>query len=150
MTNKSQKGQITLSSKGLKCIDRINRKDFQFVIGSDSFVCDRFQAAFISPRIASFLSNDSTFDTFSLAHTNSQSFSFLCSLLRGESIFVDEENIVFVEELLEDLENIEVNELIFRFVDEWKPLNIFFHSVPIDLNEFSLPNVAENWSNCRN
>jgi hypothetical protein len=40
MKNSSQNGQIALSSKELTFIDGINRKDFQFVSGSDSFVCD--------------------------------------------------------------------------------------------------------------
>jgi hypothetical protein len=124
MTTRTQKGQIALSSKGLKFINGINRKDFQFVSGSDSFVCNRFQAAFISPRIANLLSNDSTIDAFSLTHTDSHTFSFLCSLVRGDSIFIDDENIKSFEELLEDLENVELNEIVFKFVDEWKPLNI--------------------------
>jgi hypothetical protein len=120
----THKGQIALSSKGLKFVDGINRKDFRFVSGSDSFVCDRLQAAFISPRIANFLSTDSTIDTFSLTHSDSRSLSFLCELLRGNLILVDDETIVFVENLLEDLGNFELNELIFEFVDEWKPLNV--------------------------
>jgi hypothetical protein len=56
--------------------------------------------------------------------SNSFSFSFLCELLRGNSILIDDENFVFVEELLEDLDNFELNELIFKFIDESKPLNI--------------------------
>jgi hypothetical protein len=120
MTNK---GQIALSSKGLKFIDGIGRKDFRFVSGSDSFVCDRMQAAFISPRIATFLSTDLTIDTFSLTHSDPRSFSILCSLVRGESIFVEKENIIFVENLLEDLGNFELSELVFEFIDEVDPLN---------------------------
>jgi hypothetical protein len=118
------KGQITLSSKGLKFVDGMNRKDFRFVSGSNSFICNRFQAAFISPRIAKLLSNDSTTDTFSLTHSDSRSFSFLRALIRGDSIFFDNENIIFVENLLEDLGNLELSELVLNFVDEWKPLDL--------------------------
>jgi hypothetical protein len=131
MTTKEKKAEIALSSKGLKLIAGINRKDFRIVSGSESFVCDRFQAAFISPRIAKLISNDSTIDTFSLTHSDSdsdsdsdsRSFSILCSLLCGDSISIDDENIIFVEHLLEDLYNFELSELVFKFVDEWKPLN---------------------------
>jgi hypothetical protein len=57
------------------------------------------KAVFTSQRIANLLSNDSTTETFSLTHSDSdsQTFSFLCSFLRGHSILTDEENIIFLE-----------------------------------------------------
>jgi hypothetical protein len=94
------------------------------VSGSDSFVCDRFEAAFISPVISNLISNDATIDTFSFTHADSRSFSFVCQLLRGESIFVDEANLSIFESLIEDLCNPELSEFVFTFVDEWNPLTI--------------------------
>jgi hypothetical protein len=118
-----KKGEIALSTKGLKLFDGLNRRDFTIVSGSDSFVCDRFQAAFISPRILKMLLNDATIDMISFSHTDSGSFEFLDEMIRGNSIFVNEDNICLMTSLIEDLENPELSELVFKFIDEWNPLN---------------------------
>jgi uncharacterized protein with ParB-like and HNH nuclease domain len=72
---------IALSTKGLKSANCVGRKDFRFISGSDKFVCDRFQAMFVSPRIASMVENDWTIDEFILEHVDSSIFETLEELL---------------------------------------------------------------------
>jgi hypothetical protein len=63
------------------------------VSGSDAFVCDRFQAAFIWPRIANFLMSDPSIEEFVLSHTDSRMLEILGDLLCGKSVIVDELNV---------------------------------------------------------
>jgi hypothetical protein len=116
--------RIALSTKGLQYADRVSRKDFRFVSGVDVFVCDRFQAAFISPQIANLLTNDPTLDEFSLTYSDSSSFELICELIVGSSMIVDEKNIEVFESLIEDLGNCELSEMIMTFGESCEPLNI--------------------------
>jgi hypothetical protein len=63
----SETASISLSTNGLRQADRVSRKDFRFVCrsGGDAFVCDRFQAAFVSPRLANWLFSDPSIGEFS-------------------------------------------------------------------------------------
>jgi hypothetical protein len=115
---------VTLSTKGLQRADQISNKDFRFVNESDSFVCSRFQAAFISPRVATFLLSDPSIDEFSLTHTNSRSFQHLKSLICGESVNIDEENCSIFLDLVKDLGNAELSEMIINFVDKRDELDV--------------------------
>jgi hypothetical protein len=116
--------RIALSTKGLKCADRISRKDFRFVSGSDVFVCDRFQAALISPQIANLLTNDPTFDEFSLKCSEPRSLELIYELIIDSSMIVDKKNIEMFESLIEDLGNCELSEMIIKFVESCESLNI--------------------------
>jgi hypothetical protein len=116
--------EITLSAKGLQNVARINRKDFQFVSGSDSFVCDRFQAAFLSPYVANLLSNDPTIDQFSLTHAELRSFSLIEELIVCNPIVIDEDNFVVIDELIEDLGNSELSAIIWSFIENRESLNL--------------------------
>jgi hypothetical protein len=120
----TQTVRIALSTKGLKDADRISRNDFRFVSGSDVFVCDRLQAAFLSPQIANLLTTDPTFDEFSLNRSDSRSFQILRELLIGCSLIVDENNIDIFECLIEDLGNSEISEIILEFTENDESLNV--------------------------
>jgi hypothetical protein len=78
------------------------------VNGSDVFVCDRFQAVFISPRIANFLTNVVAIDEFLRNYSDSRSFSFsiIYELMIGCSIVVDEKYLNIFEDVIEDLGNL--------------------------------------------
>jgi hypothetical protein len=117
--------RIALSTKGLQSADGITRNDFRFISGSDIFLCDRFQAAFISPRIANLLTNDSTIDEFSLNYSDSRSFSIIYELMIGSSIVVDEKNLNIFENLIEDLGNCELSEIVLNFVESDDSLNVW-------------------------
>jgi hypothetical protein len=67
----SQSAEIRLSAKGLQSAPRIARNDFTFVIGSDNFPCDRFQAAYFSPVAAIALEHDPTIDQFVIENCDS-------------------------------------------------------------------------------
>jgi hypothetical protein len=116
--------RIALSTKGLKSADRISKKDFRFISGSDVFVCDRFQAAFISPRVSRLISTDPVIDNFSLEHADSRSFDLIRQLTCGEPIFVDERNIELLQFLMEDLGNDELSSLFFEYLDEKEELTV--------------------------
>jgi hypothetical protein len=94
------------------------------VSGSDVIVCDRFQAAFVSPRVANSLQFDPTLDEFSLNCADSRSFKLICELIVGESINIDENNIEIWKLLIEDLGNCELSELILNFVEQTESLSL--------------------------
>jgi hypothetical protein len=106
----TQTARIALSSKGLQMADRISRKDFRFVSGSDAIVCDQFQAAFISPRVANLLLSDPSIDEFVLRDTDSGSLNILRDMISGVSVIVSERNVGHFFELIENLENAELSE----------------------------------------
>jgi hypothetical protein len=120
----SKTARIALSTKGLQYANRISRNDFRFVSGSDELICDRFQAAFESPRIARLLMNDPTLDEFSLNFSDSRSFSLLRDLMVGSLIVIDEANIEIFEILIEDVENCGLSELIFNSLESGESLNV--------------------------
>jgi hypothetical protein len=115
--------QVTLSSKGLQMADRLSRKDFRFVSGSDALICDRFQAAFISPRIVNLLASDPSIDEFYFRHADSTAFELLIRLLGGKSVIIDEENADIFVSLIEELGNVELSETVMKFVSECDELN---------------------------
>jgi hypothetical protein len=116
--------RIALSTKGLQIANRTSRKDFSFVSGSESFICDRFQAAFLSPHISSLLLNDATIDTFSLTHADSRSFEVISGLICGETIVIDDGNFDILNSLIEDVGNSELSQLVLSFVDQKDPLSV--------------------------
>jgi hypothetical protein len=116
--------RIALSFKGLHMANQISRKDFRFVSASDALVCDRFQAAFFSPRIATFLASDPLIDEFSLEHANSRTFGILRDLVCGDSVTLDEENAGIFVGLIEELGNVELSEIVMKFVSECDESNL--------------------------
>jgi hypothetical protein len=116
--------RITLSTKGLELANGVSRHDFRFVSGSESFVCDRFQAVFVSPRIANMILNDPTLEEFILEHADSRSFPLIQQLICGSGIVIDDRNIEIVKDLIEDLDNLELSESILTFIEEQEEQNI--------------------------
>jgi hypothetical protein len=110
--------RITLSTKGLELADRMSRHDFRFVSGSETFACDRFQAIFVSPRIAKLILNDPTIEEFTLEHADSRSFQFVQHLICGLGIVLGDDNVGILKDLIEDLGNVELSESVLTFVDE--------------------------------
>jgi hypothetical protein len=94
------------------------------VNGSDVFVCDRLQAAFISPLIANLLTIDPTLDEFSLNCSDSRSFQMIHQLIVGCSLIVDENNIDIFTCLIENLDNHEISEIFIEFTETDESLNI--------------------------
>jgi hypothetical protein len=130
---------FSLSTQGLRLANQISRKDFRFVSGSNAFVCDRFQAGFLSPRVTNLILNDPTIEEFSLENSISISSSSSSSeseseskakiemierLLNSESLIVDDKNIEIVYYLSEDLGNIELTEFVLHFFDKAEPLTV--------------------------
>jgi hypothetical protein len=116
--------RIALSAKGLQFADRISRKDFRFVSGSNVLVCDRFQAAFISPRVARLIATDPLIEDFSIESADSRSFDCIRQLICGEAIVVDESNIEILNFVIEALGNEELSSLLFEIVDKSEGLNV--------------------------
>jgi hypothetical protein len=116
-----------LSAHGLRSANQISRKDFRFVSGSNAFVCDRFQAGFLSPRVTKLILTDPTIEEFSLQDSDSKSkckIDMIESLLNSESLIVDEKNIEILDCLSDDLENVEMKEFVLQFVEKSEPLTI--------------------------
>jgi hypothetical protein len=116
--------RFALSTKGLELADRMSRHDFRFVSGSESFICDRFQAIFISPRIGKLILNDTTVDEFTIEHTDSRSFEFVRKLICGSEIEIGDENIEILKGLIENLDNLELSDSVISFVEEQEEQNI--------------------------
>jgi hypothetical protein len=90
----------------------------------DELICDRFQAAFRSPRVAYSLSIDSTLDHFSLNHTDSRSFELIREIVWGSFFVVNEENIDILASLIEDFGHVEMGEHILRLFESCESLNV--------------------------
>jgi hypothetical protein len=115
---------ITLSTQGLQSANQISRKDFRFVSGSEKLGCDRFQAGFISPRIASLVLSDPTIEAFSIANADSRTFELLEKLIRGEQVVLDELNVSTFSVLSHDLGNPELSAQILDFIDGCDELSV--------------------------
>jgi hypothetical protein len=115
---------IALSPKGLKSANHVGRKDFRFISGADIFLCDRFQATFVSPRITELLELDSTVSEFILEHANSQSFEILENLICGETIRPSDNSMKAFLDLIEDLGNAELSESVINFIESDIDLNV--------------------------
>jgi hypothetical protein len=116
--------RIALSTAGLRLADQLSRKDFRFVCGSDALICDRFQAAFLSPRISSSVLNDPTIEEWTFDHTDSRSFEILCKLIRGDAVVIDEENAIVFQHLINNLGNGELSEQVMEFVENRAELSV--------------------------
>jgi hypothetical protein len=134
--------ELRLSLKTLQTAARIARNDFTFAIGSDRFHCDRFQAAFLSPLIATALSADPTVDEFvinipspdSVPDTDvnfdstsafaSNSIAALERLICGEMVQLSESQISQMERLYEFLGNAELNEQVIDFSTKGEELTV--------------------------
>jgi hypothetical protein len=92
--------------------------------GSDEFVCDRFQAAFVSSRVAKLMLNDPSIDEYLIAGTDSKVLTILCELICCESVSINDENADLFLGLIECIENVELNEFVVDFVDENDELNV--------------------------
>jgi hypothetical protein len=117
-------GQIVLSTKGLQIADRVSRKDFRFICGSDTLICDRFQAAFISPRIANCLLSDPSIEEYSMDHTDSRGLEILGKLICGDSISITAANSDIFVGLIEDVGNAELSSAVLDFVEENEELSV--------------------------
>jgi hypothetical protein len=58
--------QVKLSTKGLENVGSLGVKDLELVIGQERFECSRFEASFLSPRIAAALLDDATIEWYDL------------------------------------------------------------------------------------
>jgi hypothetical protein len=121
MDNKST---IALSTKGFQWANQISRKDFRFVSGSKTLVCDRFQAGFISPRIATLVLSDPTIDEFSISNADSRTLEMLEQMICGECVTFDDKNIEIFCALSEILLNSELSVKVVDFVEERNELNV--------------------------
>jgi hypothetical protein len=104
--------------------DQISSRDFRFVSGSNALACDRFQAGFISPRIANLVLSDPTIDEFSIAGVDSIGWEVFHKLVCGQSVFVDEGTADLFIVLSENLGNIELSEKLLNCFDGSKELNV--------------------------
>jgi hypothetical protein len=134
--------ELRLSLKSLQTAARIARNDFTFVIDSERFHCDRFQAAFLSPLIVNALSADHTIDEFVITIPNtdsdsaidanstsvstfvSNSIAILERLICGETVTLSESQISRTEYLCEFLGNTELNEQIVSFSTKGEELTV--------------------------
>jgi hypothetical protein len=110
--------------KGLRLVDGISRKDFRIVVGSEAFVCDRFQAAFLSPRIAGAIGSDPTIDEFVLGAGDGRSLGIIRRLVCGENVELDDMTVEMMKELIEELENVELSAAVLGFVDRKEKLTV--------------------------
>jgi hypothetical protein len=74
-------------------------------MGSDRLVCDRFQAAYLSPS-----PSDSTIGRFRLQNADSKSRGFLVQLIRGEAATLETEHLSTMVSVCADLGNDELKE----------------------------------------
>jgi hypothetical protein len=118
---------IPLSAKGLEHVASINPNDFTIAIGSTEFACTRFQAAFISPTIASVIATDSTISRYSIGDTsieNASSRALLQSLIRHGFVCLKESEIELMELLCESLGNPELSAQVSDFSLSRKDLTL--------------------------
>jgi hypothetical protein len=130
--------ELRLSLKNLQTAARIARNDFTFMIGSDQFHCDRFQAAFMSPLIANALSADPTVSEFVFQISNSDSeihidsvstfvsnsIAMLERLICGEAVQLSDSQFSEMEILCEFLGNPDLNEQIVSFLTKGEELSV--------------------------
>jgi hypothetical protein len=114
--------EIGLTAAGLDRASEISRKDFAIMIGSNTLTCDRFQAAFLSPRVSRALVADPTVDRFVIdvpectemyGSGDSDLLSLLENLISGHGIIVGERDLKRLLSISQFLENGELSEALF-------------------------------------
>jgi hypothetical protein len=94
------------------------------VSGSDALLCDKFQAAFISPRIANSILTDPTIDEMMIENATSRTFELLSRLICGEGLVIDDGNVELLLDLIESLDNVELSESVLKFAESCEGLNV--------------------------
>jgi hypothetical protein len=104
---------ICLSARGLERAASLEQSNFAIVVGSETFHCSKFQAAFISPKIAQLLQIDPTIEQFIIDDIEIESQnhrSLIEELLRIGNINVEKSQTAFVLQLCCQLKNDELSE----------------------------------------
>jgi hypothetical protein len=119
-----------LSTKGLENVALVRVNDFTLQVGSETFECSRFEAAFISPRIAAILLQDPTIDKYEVdievnsdEDIGSECVNGLISLSRNSSLEVTESNVEFLKRIAKSLGSSELCEIVKEFITEGEALS---------------------------
>jgi hypothetical protein len=109
---KDNSRRLSLSARGLERASWIEQNDFTVVVGSTTFHCSRFQAAFISPRIAQLLQTNLTVEHFCIDYVwfdSETSQSLLRDLLRIGSVAINDSQVELMLKLYVALQNDELS-----------------------------------------
>jgi hypothetical protein len=117
--------QVRLSTKGLENPALLQINDFALRVKSESFECSRFEAAFLSPRIAVALSQDPTLEEYDLEIDSDEEFDSEClksviALSRNGAFEVTDSNFASVKRIAKSLGNLELCETLTQFFTEGK------------------------------
>jgi hypothetical protein len=120
--------QVKLSTKGLENTASLRISDFALRVGGEKFECNRFEAAFISPRITSLLLQDPTIDEYEVKvdsdhEIDSDTVISLISLSRNGLFEVSTSNFDFVKRVAKNLGNSELCEALREFVGDGEEVN---------------------------
>jgi hypothetical protein len=94
------------------------------VIGSDHIICDRFQAAYLSPSVVKALSMDPTINEFVLERTDSSLKELLAQLMCGDSVAIETGELSEIMSVCAILGNIELGEQLIEFVTTGDALTV--------------------------
>ena len=105
-----------LSAEGLKHIpSHVMAKDFEFVVNGKSYWWNSLLADFLSPKIARIHSSDPACSRFVIESNDENGvFESFLGLSLGNSIEVNSENALFLQNISRELEN---GEMIVKFVE---------------------------------
>jgi hypothetical protein len=116
--------RVALTTKGLRSADEISRKDFCFVCGSTELRCDRFQAAFVCPRVCLEVASDVTMQEFRLDGADPHSLEMLRDMIVGEDLVVSEHDFNVFCGLVSALGNVELIETYLESVEKGDRLDV--------------------------
>jgi hypothetical protein len=120
--------QIKLSTKGLENAALLGINDFTLRLGSEQFECSRFEASFLSPRIAAVLLQDPTTEEYEIEmdpdhEIDGECVNGLIALARNGSIEITQSNFDLLAHLAKSLGNSELCEALQQFRTEGVEVN---------------------------
>jgi hypothetical protein len=116
--------RLRLSRRSLQTAAQIARNDFTLVLGGKHIVCDRFQAALLSPHVANALTNDPTTDEFVLENVDPICFPAIGKLIEGVGFVYEEDKFAEVISFCKVLGNPELSEQVMSFATNGEEITI--------------------------
>jgi hypothetical protein len=111
--------RLSLSVKGLQRLEGGNYpSDFAFIVGDKRYPCPSFVAEFLSPRLTSIRSQDTTIDEFTIeTHDPEHRFGLFLSIGFGRGVSLSRNDLSLVRSICGELSNYELFERTFEHQD---------------------------------
>ena len=103
----------------------VYNQDFMFIVNKEEFRTTKIISDLLSPKICQIHSIDPTYDTYIITTTNKGHFSYILNLLKFEEEIIPSDELLFLSEVLEDLQNKNITVKLPNRIENFNMNNIF-------------------------